>query len=91
VAPFSMLVPVVGIAASWLLFGEPVYVLELLCGAVVIAGVLSGTAAYPLGRQRRRGRSADGDNAAITGNGPGMQPAGTPAARGQLTGGFPHD
>jgi O-acetylserine/cysteine efflux transporter len=81
VAPFSMLVPVVGIAASWLLFDEPVYVLELLCGAVVIAGVLSGTAAYPLRRQRRRGRSADGDNAAITGNGPGMQPAGTSAAR----------
>src|SRR3954447_8083008 len=91
VAPFSMLVPVVGIAASWLLFGEPVYVLELLCGAVVIAGVLSGTAAYPLGRQRRRGRSADGDNAAITGNGPRMQPAGTPAARVTSPAALPHD
>jgi O-acetylserine/cysteine efflux transporter len=40
VAPFSMLVPVVGVAASWLLFRERVYLVELACGAVVVAGVL---------------------------------------------------
>jgi O-acetylserine/cysteine efflux transporter len=43
VAPFSMLVPVVGIGASWLAFDEPVYAVELLCGAVVVAGVLLGS------------------------------------------------
>ncbi|CCH90748.1 cysteine and O-acetyl-L-serine efflux system [Modestobacter italicus] len=40
VAPFSMLVPVVGVGASWLAFGERVYLVELACGAVVVAGVL---------------------------------------------------
>jgi O-acetylserine/cysteine efflux transporter len=40
VAPFSMLVPVVGVGASWLAFGEQVYLVELACGAVVVAGVL---------------------------------------------------
>jgi O-acetylserine/cysteine efflux transporter len=40
VAPFSMLVPVVGVGASWLMFREQVYVVEVACGAVVVAGVL---------------------------------------------------
>jgi O-acetylserine/cysteine efflux transporter len=40
VAPFSLLVPVVGVGASWLAFGERVYLVELACGAVVVAGVL---------------------------------------------------
>jgi O-acetylserine/cysteine efflux transporter len=40
VAPFSMLVPVVGVGASWLAFGERVHLVELACGAVVVAGVL---------------------------------------------------
>jgi len=44
VAPFSMLVPVVGVAASWLLFRERVYLAELACGAVVVAGVLLSSA-----------------------------------------------
>jgi O-acetylserine/cysteine efflux transporter len=44
VAPFSMLVPVVGVGASWLLFRERVYLVELVCGAVVVAGVLLSSA-----------------------------------------------
>ena len=48
VAPFSMLVPVVGVLASWLAFGEVIDLTELLAGAAVVAGVL--VASY----QRRR-------------------------------------
>jgi O-acetylserine/cysteine efflux transporter len=44
VAPFSMLVPVVGIAAAWLLLGEPTSGTELAWGALVVAGVLVGSA-----------------------------------------------
>ncbi|WP_019135991.1 EamA family transporter [Cellulomonas massiliensis] len=40
VAPFSMLVPVVGIASSWLLLREPTAPAELAWGALVVAGVL---------------------------------------------------
>ncbi|MCC2336545.1 EamA family transporter [Cellulomonas wangsupingiae] len=43
VAPFSMLVPVVGIAASWLLLDEPTRPAELALGALVVAGVLLGS------------------------------------------------
>jgi O-acetylserine/cysteine efflux transporter len=43
VAPFSMLVPVVGMGSSWLLFGERTPVVELACGALVVAGVLFGS------------------------------------------------
>ncbi len=43
VAPFSMLVPVVGTASSWLLFGERTPLVELACGALVVAGVLFGS------------------------------------------------
>jgi O-acetylserine/cysteine efflux transporter len=42
VAPYSMLVPVAGIGASWLLLGERTSAVELGCGAVVVAGVLLG-------------------------------------------------
>lgn len=42
VAPFSMLVPVVGIAAAWLVLDEQPTALALLGGTVVIAGVLAG-------------------------------------------------
>jgi O-acetylserine/cysteine efflux transporter len=48
VAPFSMLVPVVGVLASWIAFGEVIDLTELLAGAAVVAGVL--VASY----QRRR-------------------------------------
>nr|WP_307724969.1 EamA family transporter [Cellulomonas aerilata] len=43
VAPFSMLVPVVGIAASAALLHEPTTAVELAAGAVVVAGVLLST------------------------------------------------
>ncbi|MGY1744249.1 EamA family transporter [Blastococcus sp. SYSU D00695] len=43
VAPFSMLVPVVGTASAWLLFGEATPAVELACGALVVAGVLLGS------------------------------------------------
>ena len=43
VAPFSMLVPVVGIGASWLVFDERPAVAELVLGAVIVAGVLVAT------------------------------------------------
>ena len=43
VAPFSMLVPVVGIGASWLLLRERTSTAELAWGALVVAGVLLGS------------------------------------------------
>ncbi len=52
VAPFSMLVPVVGIGASWLLLRERTSATEMACGALVVAGVL-------LGSTRRRRSASD--------------------------------
>lgn len=43
VAPFSMLVPVVGIATGWLVLGERPAPLALLGGALVVGGVLFGS------------------------------------------------
>ncbi|HYQ76200.1 EamA family transporter [Cellulomonas sp.] len=43
VAPFSMLVPVVGIGASWAFLAERPSAPELALGAVVVAGVLIAT------------------------------------------------
>jgi O-acetylserine/cysteine efflux transporter len=43
VAPLSLLVPVVGIAASWALLGEQPSVLSLVGGAVVIGGAFAVT------------------------------------------------
>lgn len=40
VAPFSMLVPVVGVLASWLAFGEVIDSVELVAGVFVVGGVL---------------------------------------------------
>jgi O-acetylserine/cysteine efflux transporter len=51
VAPFSMLVPVVGVVASWAAFGEVIDLTELLGGAAVVVGVLVSS-------YRRRSRSA---------------------------------
>jgi len=45
VAPFSMLVPVVGIGSSWLLLGDTTSWPEIALGTVVLAGVLSGSSA----------------------------------------------
>jgi len=50
VAPFSMLVPVVGVLASWAAFGEVIDLTELLGGAAVVVGVLVSS-------HRRRSRS----------------------------------
>ncbi len=43
VAPFSMLVPVVGVFSSWLIFDEGIDLTELLAGVAIIAGVLLGS------------------------------------------------
>jgi O-acetylserine/cysteine efflux transporter len=43
VAPFSMLVPVVGFTSAWLVLGEAAPVIELVLGAVVVGGVLLGS------------------------------------------------
>jgi len=40
VAPFSMLVPVVGVLSSWLVFGELIDLTEMVAGAAVVGGVL---------------------------------------------------
>lgn len=45
VAPYSLLVPVVGITAAWLVLGERPAGLELIGSAVVVAGVLYGSTA----------------------------------------------
>lgn len=57
VAPFSMLVPVVGIGSSWLVLGEPTQPTELLLGLLVVGGVLLGSA------PARRRRARDGEAA----------------------------
>ncbi|WP_277209550.1 EamA family transporter [Isoptericola croceus] len=44
VAPYSMLVPVVGMTAAWIVLGEAVSVPELCGGVLVVAGVLWGGA-----------------------------------------------
>lgn len=53
VAPFSMLVPVVGIGSSWLLLREATEPAELAWGALVVTGVLLGSTT------RRRPTPAD--------------------------------
>jgi O-acetylserine/cysteine efflux transporter len=54
VAPFSMLVPVIGVLASWLAFGEVPDVVELVAGVVVVGGVLVASLS-------RRGRSGEAE------------------------------
>ncbi|MBA8793761.1 O-acetylserine/cysteine efflux transporter [Friedmanniella endophytica] len=55
VAPFSMLVPVIGVLASWAIFGEQPDLVELVAGVAVVGGVL--VASRP---PRRRSEPADG-------------------------------
>jgi O-acetylserine/cysteine efflux transporter len=43
VAPFSMLVPVVGVLSSWLFFGQLIDLTEMVAGTAVVAGVLLGS------------------------------------------------
>jgi len=59
VAPFSMLVPVVGIASSWLLLRESTAPAELAWGALVVAGVLLGSLQRGSRRQSRAATRAD--------------------------------
>ncbi|MEV6321994.1 EamA family transporter [Nocardia sp. NPDC051787] len=47
VAPFSLLVPVVGIAAAWAFLGEAPTPLSLLGGVVVITGAFAATSSKP--------------------------------------------
>jgi O-acetylserine/cysteine efflux transporter len=47
VAPFSMLVPVVGVLSSWLAFGELPDLVELLAGGFVVGGVLVASIRLP--------------------------------------------
>ncbi|MEU4343618.1 EamA family transporter [Nocardia sp. NPDC023852] len=47
VAPFSLLVPVVGIAAAWVFLGEVPTPLSLVGGGVVIAGAFAATSNKP--------------------------------------------
>lgn len=63
VAPFSMLVPVVGLSTAWLVLGERPTAVELAGGAVVVAGVLLTTATRRRvsgGRRRGRRRAGSG-------------------------------
>ena len=50
VAPFSMLVPVVGMGSSWALLGEPPAAAEVAWGALVVTGVLLGSRSPRLAR-----------------------------------------
>ncbi|MER7011068.1 EamA family transporter [Saccharopolyspora sp. NPDC000359] len=43
VAPFSLLVPIVGFTTAWLVLGEQPHPVELAAGAVVVSGVLLGS------------------------------------------------
>ncbi|WP_188990509.1 EamA family transporter [Saccharopolyspora thermophila] len=47
VAPFSLLVPIVGITTAWLILGERPHPVELAAGAVVVTGVLLGSLELP--------------------------------------------
>ncbi|APU13414.1 DMT(drug/metabolite transporter) superfamily permease [Actinoalloteichus sp. GBA129-24] len=47
VAPFSLLVPVVGIATAWLVLREVPTTVELIAGVVVVVGVLLGIPPAP--------------------------------------------
>ncbi len=52
VAPFSMLVPVVGVLTSWLAFHELVDLLELVAGGAVVTGVLVASRPARVRRER---------------------------------------
>ena len=54
VAPFSMLVPIVGVLSSWALFGERIDGVEALAGIAVVGGVLIGSLPLPFRRSRPR-------------------------------------
>lgn len=72
VAPFSMLVPVVGIGSSWLLLGDATSPTELALGAVVVTGVVLGSrgrAASPVAADGRASASPAAPQAAASAGG----------------------
>lgn len=56
VAPFSLLVPVVGMSAAWLVLGQAVSVKELGGAVLIVGGVLLGSLKGIRFSARRRGR-----------------------------------
>ncbi|MGW5667558.1 EamA family transporter [Micromonospora sp. NPDC003776] len=70
VAPFSLLVPVFGLSAAWLLLDEPVGPAELAAAAIVLAGLALVV----------RGSAAARDNATAASEGGERQPARAVAA-----------
>lgn len=58
VAPFSMLVPVVGIGSSWLLLGDATSPTEFALGAVVVTGVVLGSRTRVAGPDAADGRAS---------------------------------
>lgn len=56
VAPFSMLVPVVGLLAAWVALGETLTAVEVAGAAIVVLGVLLGSGALPALRRRAPAR-----------------------------------
>lgn len=56
VAPFSLLVPVVGMSAAWLVLGQAVSVTELGGAVLIVGGVLLGSFRGMRVAARRRGR-----------------------------------
>jgi O-acetylserine/cysteine efflux transporter len=64
VAPFSMLVPVVGVLASWVAFDEVPDLVELCAGVVVVVGVLFASRAPRAMRGPRAARGRAGSTGA---------------------------
>ncbi len=80
IAPFSMLVPVVGLLTAWAVLGETLTAGELAGAGVVVLGVLLGSGAVPLGRRRPEPEAALDDPAPIRG-GAGTEPSGVVGSR----------
>lgn len=87
VAPFSLLVPIVGFAAAWLVFGEEPSTTALVGGLVVIGGAITATVreSHPRGgkthsraRSARKATAWSGSPTLITG-----RAAGSSSARSQ--------
>jgi O-acetylserine/cysteine efflux transporter len=68
VAPFSMLVPIFGLAAGASMLGEPIHLVDVIGGVLVVGGVVYA----PLAGGRSRGR------ASITSDGSGRSSASNP-------------
>ena len=68
VAPFSMLVPITGMTAAWLILGETVTRAEALGGILVVGGVLLGSLrkrAKPMQEQTVPQATIESDRAAV--------------------------